>query len=161
MKNWLVLVLACCVTLASITAQGRAPVATQDEAVRELAAFLRLKGPQLYQSQDALGNCRVFAYPAGSQQSKEIWIEGTFQTKDGPVAGIAIPFMLSDSPEKMRLEDFSISNGELSVYGAFPSARGTVKMAVRLTLDSQGRLAEAAFATSSGTRICSGLRRTL
>lgn len=160
MRKLSVLILAGCAIWATSPVQGRAPV-SQDEAVRELRAFLNLKGSQLYLGRDALGNCRVFAYPAGNPHSQEIWIEGTFQRNDGPVAGIAIPFMLSASPEKMRLEDLSTSSGEMSLYGAFPSSRGTIKMAIRLTLDHQGRLAEAAYATSSGTRICSALRRTL
>ncbi|OFZ20829.1 MAG: hypothetical protein A2X94_04735 [Bdellovibrionales bacterium GWB1_55_8] len=143
-------------SLCSIAVQAM----DQEAAIDAVASFVQLKGAQLHEGTDEQGHCRVLIYGQAAE-SRDIWFEGTFQQKTGPVLGLAIPFMLSSSPEMALIESFRVSEGQISAEVAYPSQGGETRIQLTLRQDRDGHLSDAIYVTSSAKRICANLRRVL
>lgn len=132
----------------------------QQSQIDAVKKFIGTNSPMLLEGHDEVGECRIMIYSAISAEASNIWFEGTFQSPEdgGPVAGFAVPLLISSSSETAKIENFEIDTFTLSVTMWYP---GEPSYSMYLEKASDKTFKSVAYTVGVAKRKCLNLKRIL
>lgn len=139
---------------------------TQQKYVDETKQYISFQGPMLLEGKDELGHCQVFIYPDGMIENgapkANLWLEGTFQTKEGAALGIIVPFLVSSDEQKGKILTFEQTDTTLAIEASYPlEPSGTQQLGMTLFKNSNNEIDQISYRLPHTVRTCSNLKRTL